>query len=348
MDFNVISKYLKENNYPDYKVKQIKDFYYKKTPKDWTFFTMLSKELRFELNSFLLDQVKLKKVYSSKIKDCLKAELFLKDRNVIESVLLKTSNRITVCVSTQVGCAVGCAFCATGKMGYKRDLTEFEIVDQIVFWLRYLKANLYQNKERNVYIKKKLINNIVFMGMGEPFLNFKNLIGAVDIINDKNGLDIGQRKISVSTVGIVSKIYEFTRLNLQINLAVSLHAVNNNLRDKLIPVNKKFPLKPLVNSCLKYVNYSNRKLFFEYCLIDNINDSKYDAYNLSKIILRHKLFHLNIIKFNPVKGINFVPSRNLEKFLKILKQNKVPFTLRKSLGEDIIGACGQLKYKKIK
>jgi len=221
-------------------------------------------------------------------------------------------------------------------MGFKRNLSVEEIVDQLLFWRCHLSENGSPQK----------ISRVVFMGMGEPFLNWDNLVASLKIINSPSGCFIGQRKISVSTAGIVPRIYDFTRLNTQINLAISLHSLKNHVRTSLMPVNRQFPLPVLLDACFNYVEQTKRQLFFEYVLIRDVNDSPSDLSLLIDFLRSHRLFFLNLIPANPVLS-KIVPSppQTVNRFTRTLSRLGPNFTLRRSLGADISAACGQLATK---
>lgn len=273
-------------------------------------------------------------------KDSLKAKLVLKDGMKIETVLMAYREWLTVCVSTMVGCPLGCLFCATGKMGFKRNLESKEIVDQIIFWNYYLDD--LRNKPK---IKK--VSRVVFMGMGEPFLNWENVMSATKEICKSKDLDIGQRKITLSTVGITPKIYEFADLKLQMNLAISLHSPFEAKRKEIMPVSEKYPLAELLKACQYYVQKTNRKLFFEYALMERFNDNKEDVAQLRKIFDLSPLFHLNVIVLNKTDcGYKGSGVGRREYFQHSLENFHIPFTFRRSVGRNINAACGQLITEK--
>lgn len=256
-----------------------------------------------------------------------KALLTLSDNAKIETVLMDYDYWLTVCVSSQVGCPLACKFCATGQLGFKRNLTAEEIVDQIVFW--------------NQKIYPRYVGRVVYMGMGEPFLNWDNLINSLKTIHQY--LNIGSRKISISTAGVVPRILDFTKLDNQVNLAISLHSANQSVRASIMPITKQYPLDQLHAVCLAYVRTTSRQLFFEYAPIDGINDTPKAAAELIKFIQSHHLFYLNIINLNLVAG-GCLPSTpaNLKKFLDILTRAGVEYSVRRSFGSSINAACGQL------
>jgi 23S rRNA (adenine2503-C2)-methyltransferase len=234
-------------------------------------------------------------------------------------------NWLTACVSTQVGCPLACSFCATGKMGLKRNLTSSEIVDQVLFW--------------NHRLFPKYIGRIVFMGMGEPFLNWDNLLEAIDII--RNDLQIGARKISISTAGIVPRIYDFANLDTEVNLAVSLHSADQSTREQMMPIARQYSLDELLKSLLYYVDKTHRQVFFEYLLAKNVNDSDRHLNLLIDFIRSSKLFYLNLIPLNPIKN-GLTPSTRLDYFQSKLAQAGINFSVRQSIGRSINSACGQL------
>ncbi len=268
---------------------------------------------------------------SSRTDQVSKALLELSDGNAIETVLIKNRSRYTACISSQVGCPLYCAFCATGLSGFTRDLTAEEIVEQVVFWNKSLAK------------EKKRVNNIVFMGMGEPFLNWDNVKEALKRINSPGGLNTGQRHISLSTCGLIDRIKDFSREKTQINLAVSLHSALNQTRSRLMPVNKKHSLAKLIPACLEYVQKTKRKLFFEYTLLQGVNDTNKEIVAVAKLIQKHYLFHLNIIPYNAT-DTDFKPTgkKRLKQITAYLDHKKVSYTVRKSVGSDINAACGQL------
>lgn len=252
----------------------------------------------------------------------------LADGNFIESVLIYAKDRKTICLSTQVGCKFACPFCASGQKGFIRNLVQSEIINQILF----LQYNL-----------KHKITNFVFMGMGEPLDNYRNLSKAITIMNTKEAMDIGARRITVSTCGIVPAIERLKDLGLQINLSISLHAANDKLRDELVPVNKQYPLKKLVEACQGYINRTKRFITLEYVLIKGKNDSLKDADGLTTIAKRLKV-KVNLISCSPIPNLNFHPSqqKDIILFKKRLVNKGVSVTMRESKGKDIMAACGQL------
>lgn len=316
---------------PVFRLKQLKKLVFQDLIYNWDQATVLNLELRKKLAKEIPLEIPYKLV-ESKDKNTLKAVVFLTDRLSCEAVLMRHKGRNTVCISSQVGCALNCAFCATGKAGFKRNLTSDEIIDQVLLFTRLLKK------------ENKKLNNVVFMGMGEPFLNYQAVLEAIKTINDPFGLAIGSRHISVSTCGIIEGIKKFSLESLQVNLAISLHAPTDKQRTQLMPVNKKYPLKDVLNIATDYVNKTKRKLMFEYTLIKGINDRPEDALNLAKI-MDQKLFFVNLIVYNPTGAFESSTKESIETFRKILEQNGVQATLRYHFGSDINAACGQLAPK---
>jgi len=349
MDIINLEKFLKDKGEKDYRLKQVKKAVFVDLVNDWDEATALSKELREKLKERLhISSLELLKLLESKNKDSTKAVFKLKDGNIIETVLMKHLNakeddakagRNTICVSSQAGCAMGCGFCATGKMGLKRNLTSEEIVDQVLFFARWLTSDV---KARPCH----KVNNVVFMGMGEPFLNYDNTIQAIRILNDKDGFNLGIRHISVSTCGIIPGIEKFADENLQVNLAISLHAADDKTRSKLMPINKKYPLAELMKAVDDYIKKINRKVMFEYLLIDGVNDRAEDAKNLAKL-MKNSLYHINLIKYHDTSsGLKPSPQAKRTQFFDALKKLGVSATFRISFGEDILAACGQLAGNK--
>ena len=247
---------------------------------------------------------------------------------LIESVLMNEKNRVTLCISTQVGCALDCKFCATAKMGFKENLSVGEILDQ------YLLARQKINKP---------ITNIVFMGMGEPFLNYKNVIKAAKLLNDSNGINMGSKRITISTAGVIRKIEEFTKSKEKFKLAISLNGTTDEQRTSIMPINIKNSLDELLNVARKYTETVNRWLTFEYVLLKEINDSVEDAKRLLSMLAGMKKCKLNIIPYNETDGEFRRPDKDkIENFVMALHPAKFPITVRWSKGTDIDAGCGQL------
>ncbi len=260
---------------------------------------------------------------------------------------MRHRGRNTVCVSSQVGCSCGCSFCATSRLGFVRNLDVQEIVEQVLFFNRLLKGECLRNGEvwrpKNP-LSEYRVRNVVFMGMGEPLLNYDNVFGAIDYFNDDKKFGIGQRKITISTIGIIPMIKKFAQRNMQVNLAVSLHASNDVLRSDIIPMNKKFGLSDLMSSLWDFVDMTGRRIFIEFVVIDGFNDDLKTVRELGKM-LSNKLVHVNLIPLNEVEGVNLRKGRGVrinEMQKVLLNEFGVVSTVRQVYGDDIGGACGQL------
>ena len=257
----------------------------------------------------------------------------MNDGEYVESVLMKYHHGYSLCISTQVGCKMGCTFCATGKGGFTRNLTPSEMICQI------------EKAQKDSEIR---ISNIVLMGMGEPLDNFYNVVRFIQLVTSDNGLNIGVRHISLSTCGLVPRIYELSEYNFGLTLSVSLHAPNNILRSNTMPVNKKYPIEELLAACRYYAEKTKRRISFEYAMISNVNDMDECAHELGKK-LKGMLCHVNLIPVNSVVETDYRKSSKdrLESFVKILEKYSVTATIRRTLGSDIDASCGQLRGKHI-
>lgn len=330
MIFEKIEEILK--NEPPFRLKQAKRAVFHELIEDWDDATNLSLVLRQRLKKECPLELK-SKVYVSKNKDTAKFLLTLKDKAQIETVLmLHAGSRATACVSSQVGCPLNCAFCATGQMGFKRNLTVGEILEQVLLISRYLK---------NEFKPKRTLTNIVFMGMGEPFLNYDNVWEAVRFINDKDGFNIGARKISISTSGIIEGIRKMANEKLQVNLSISLHAPNDELRQKIMPVAKQYPLKKLLATINDYIKKTSRKVMFEYLMLKDTNDSVEEAEQLAKI-MNKPLYMVNLIPYNPTDKFKPSETKTIKLFKDYLEKRGIFTTQRYEFGQDIKAACGQL------
>ena len=292
--------------------------------------TDLSKQLREKLEEVAeVGCLKMSIIQTSEVDHTKKFLFELADGNSIETVFMKYKFGNSICVSSQAGCRMGCAFCASGIGGLKRNLTGGEMLDQILL------------VEKNVEEK---ISNVVVMGTGEPFDNYHNLSQFIELINAKDGLNIGMRNITVSTCGIVPMIGQFGRDFPQVNLAISLHAPNDEIRKKIMPVNSSYPMDTLLNACKIHVEKTGRRITFEYALIKGINDSLNNADMLSDR-LRGTLCHVNLITLNKVNESGFLGSdrESAERFKKQLEKRGIPTTIRRELGTEISAACGQLR-----
>jgi 23S rRNA (adenine2503-C2)-methyltransferase len=345
---------------PVYRVTQLLEWLYVHRVATWEAMTNLPRPLREKLGQdFLLQTLEL--VRKQGARDTTQKFLWrLHDHLLIESVLIPanpalygdTSDRHTLCVSTQVGCAYGCKFCASGLDGLKRNLTPNEIVDQVLAVERWNATESFKcsvssvQTEQATGLKTRLIDNLVVMGMGEPLANYDNLLKALKILNAPWGGGIGARKITISTSGLAPQIRKLAAEPLQFRLAISLHGATDAVRNKIMPVNRKYPLKELVAACEHYQAQKGRMLTFEYILIAGVNDSIEQARPLAA--LAKKLFaKVNLIPYNKVEGLSWErPAEAIcEAFLAALEKQKVTATLRREKGHDIDAACGQLRLK---
>lgn len=269
----------------------------------------------------------------------------LHDGQLIETVLMRYDRRRTVCISSQAGCAMGCTFCATAQMGLQRNLTAGEIVAQVLYFERWLRQGP-QDQGGDGAAPAAGLSNVVVMGMGEPLANYQQLWQALRTLTDAAGYNMGARKITVSTVGLVPGIDRFAEEDLQINLAVSLHAPNDALRATLVPINHRYPLAEVMAACRRYVAHTHRRISFEYALMRGINDSRELAGELSTL-LKGLLCHVNLIPLNPVAGSAYQPSRreDVDAFVAELRSHGIPVTLRMRRGIDIDAGCGQLRAR---
>lgn len=331
-----LEEYFIQKGLKPYKAKQLFKWLYEKRVHDFDLMSDISKKLIVDLkNDFSCDLLKIKT--SQRSKDGTIKFLFeLSDGAYIESVLMKFDYGYSACISSQVGCNMGCSFCASGLLKKQRDLKVSEIVLQV------LMLQIELDKE------EKRLGNIVVMGTGEPFDNYDNLMKALSIINDPFSLAIGQRHISVSTCGLVPKIRKFAQENVQYNLAISLHGSNDELRSRLMPINRKYHLAELIDSIKFYLENTNRRVTFEYLLLAGINDTEQNAKEL-KDLLKGLNAYINLIPYNEVQENDYHTSseENALRFYDLLKKENVAVTLRQKRGDDIDAACGQLRAKEM-
>lgn len=333
LSLNDWKAWLKENKQPAFRATQIYDWLYKKRVESFEEMSNLPKDLRAALE----DQFRfttLKTLVHQVSKDGTQKFLFeLHDGHAIETVLMKHEYGNSVCVTTQVGCRIGCTFCASTLGGLKRNLEAGEIVAQVLA----VQRTLDQNDGR--------VSQIVVMGIGEPFDNYDALMKFLRIVNDEKGLHIGARHITVSTSGIVPKIYEFAKEGLQINFAISLHAPNDTLRTQMMPINRAYPLEKLIEAISYYIKTTNRRVTFEYGLT-HVNDSETHALELVKLIKGLKC-HVNLIPINNVEERTYkrTSKAQIQNFANILKKHGINVTIRREHGHDIDAACGQLRAK---
>ena len=310
---------------------QLYEFLYKKRINNTSEMNNIGNNIKERLNKdFSFDMIKL---IVKQEDNLVKKYLFeLTDGERIESVVMFHDYGISVCVSSQVGCNMSCAFCESGRLKKRRNLEAYEIVEQILLI------------EQDI---GKRISHIVVMGIGEPFDNYDNVMRFVKIVNDNKGIDIGSRHITISTCGIVPGIYKFMNEEGQVNLAISLHAPNDEIRNKIMPISKRYKLEELMEAIKKYISVTNRRVTFEYIMLDNINDSNECAMELSKL-LKGINCYVNLIPYNETENISFKRSKNSQimKFYDILKKNSINVTIRKEFGSKVDAACGQLRASK--
>lgn len=320
---------------PKYRANQLFTWLYKKRIQNLDAITVFSKSFRQELN--LVVDMGYMEIVDHQISADGETNKFLfklKDGHCVESVFMIDGKRRTVCLSSQVGCVLGCKFCATGKMGFQRNLTAGEIVDQLLTILKTMRVD---------------VTNLVLMGMGEPFLNYDNVLKACKVMSHSDGIAIGKRKITISTAGLIPQITQFTDEGHGYKLAISLNATDDETRSRLMPINKKYPLNELLNAAKYYASQSRHLFTFEYLMLSGVNDSIEDARNLVKLLktIRCKI---NIILFNATDG-NFLPpaEENINAFIQELLALKIVVSVRRSKGADIDAACGQLyhRYEKL-
>ena len=315
-----------------FKAEQIFSWLYEKRVFNFDDMTNLSLDLRDKLKS-TFDISLLKLVKKQESDDTNKYLFELSDGNLIEAVLMKHDYGNSVCVSSQVGCNMGCAFCESGRLKKVRDLTSGEIVRQIL-----MIENEFGNR----------ISSVVVMGIGEPFDNYDNVMRFIRTINDPKGIAIGARHITVSTSGLVPKIYEYSNEGIQTNLAISLHAPNDELRSRLMKVNKAYNISELMNAVDSYIARTNRRVTIEYLLLKDVNDTSECAIELATL-LRGKNVYVNLIPYNETSHLEFKKSskENIMNFYDILKKNKINVTIRREFGGDIDAACGQLRASEV-
>lgn len=309
-----------------FKATQVFEWLY--VHKNWNIFEFsnIKKSVLDKMDAdFTLDFIKMEIVEEGNL---VKKFLFrLQDGEKIEAVLMEHDYGLSVCVSSQVGCNMGCRFCESGRLKKVRNLETYEIVEQILLIEKYI---------------GKRISSVVLMGIGEPFDNYDNIIDFIRIINDAKGLAIGARHITVSTCGLVPKIVEFSDLDLQVNLALSLHGATDEVRNKIMPINKAYNLESVMKAISDYIKKTNRRVTIEYIMLDNINDREIDAINLSKL-LKGMNVYVNLIPYNETNNIDYKKSKRINEFFQSLKNKGINVTIRREFGGTIKAACGQLR-----
>ncbi|MEF2175830.1 MAG: 23S rRNA (adenine(2503)-C(2))-methyltransferase RlmN [Candidatus Absconditabacteria bacterium] len=344
-----LEEFRKEFKIQPYRLKQIVYEIYNNCKISFDEMTTLSKEFRLQLNErFDIIPFKLDKIIESG--DTTKFSFLTSDGHIIESVLMFHThdkgdhiklNRITQCLSTQIGCPIGCKFCVTGMMGITRNLNTNEIIGQILFANNYV-ANKFGKKLDGTLRK---VRNVVFMGMGEPLLNYDNLMSSIQIMLEQTKLSLSRRHITISTVGIIPGIKKLIEDKSQVRLAISLHSADQNIRENLIPVAKKYTLSELKDVLGDYLAKTGIRLFYEYIMIDSVTDSIQQANQLVKFIGNHDV-HVNLIAYNENPASDYKESSkdNIDNFKEVLIKNNILVTVRGSLGRESKGACGQLGY----
>lgn len=321
-----LKEYFTDLGEKEYKAIQIYEWLYVKRIKSFDLMSNVKKQIIEKLKQdFTMNPLEI--VAKQEDKDVKKYLFELHDKNKIEAVLMRHDYGLSLCVSSQVGCNMSCSFCESGRLKKVRNLEAYEMVLQL----------LMIEEETN-----ERITHLVVMGIGEPFDNYDNLMNFIDIINEPKGIALGSRHITVSTCGIVPKIKEFANNGKQINLAVSLHAPNDELRSKIMPINKVYPLNELIKTLKEYISKTNRRVTFEYILLKNVNDSKENALELAKL-LKGMNCYVNLIPYNETSHIEYKRSDKVMEFYDILKKNKINVTVRKEFGSKVSAACGQLR-----
>ncbi len=339
LDLSAFKSRLKDWGQPAYRARQLWEWLYVHLASDLEQMSNLPRSLRERLAAKLNTGVpQVANMIQSSDGRTRKDLLRLKDDETVEAVLMRYERRRTACISTQVGCAVGCPFCATGQMGFRRDLSSGEIVAQVLHFARILRNEGEGEGER--------LNNVVLMGMGEPLLNYDNSLAAVRRLIHPQGFNLGQRRITLSTVGIVPGIERLSGEKLQITLAVSLHAATDQLRDQLVPINRRYNLDALFEACYHYVERTRRRVSFEWALVEGVNDSPTQAQALAAR-LKGILAHINLIPLNPTSSYAGRPSSQaaVDGFTAILERHRISHTVRVRRGVDIRAGCGQLRQR---
>jgi len=346
MSYEALNAYINQLGEKSFRATQVFDWLHNKKVTNFRDMSNLSNTLIETLSSQTrIVQLELIDILSSK-DDSTKKYLFrLEDGHMIETVLMRYNYGYSICISSQVGCRMGCTFCASTIGGLARNLRPSEMLEQIYAIER---------------LENSLCHSVVVMGIGEPFDNFDHMISWIHLINHPKGRQLGQRHITISTSGIVPKIRAFADLQLQVNLAISLHSTNNNNRSELMPVNRKYPIEALIESCMYYISKTNRRITFEYTVISGVNDQESQARALVHLV-KPILCHINLIPINPGNNSQVVENgqvinegykkpdvQTLQRFKSIIDKSGIPVTIRRSLGADIDASCGQLRHQHMK
>ena len=328
MTYSELEDFFTSNGYKKFKAKQVYDWLYKKRVNSFKEMYNVSKKV-IELleENFIFDSIEM--LLKKEDVDVAKYLFNLSDNNKVEAVLMNHDYGNSLCISTQVGCNMGCKFCESGRLKKVRNLETSEMVLQIL------------KVEADIGMR---ISHVVLMGIGEPFDNYDNVISFVDIINNANGIALGSRHITISTCGIVPKIREFTNYDKQVNLAISLHAPNNEIRNKIMNINKAYSIDELMGALKEYISVTNRRVTFEYIMLKDINDSKACALELANL-LKGMNCYVNLIPYNETSHIEFKKSsqKSILDFYDVLKKNNINVTIRREFGRKVSAACGQLR-----
>ncbi len=331
LEYFQLENLIKEIGEPKFRAKQIFQWLHRGV-ESFDEMTNLSKDTKRKLSEVsYISKLRIREKYVSKIDGTVKYLFELDDGNCIESVVMRYKHGITICISSQVGCRMGCGFCASTIGGLLRSLTAGEILNQVLFATKDLGAR---------------ISNIVMMGIGEPLDNYDSVVKFLHNVNHPDGICIGYRHISLSTCGVVDKIKQLSDENLPITLSISLHAPNNEIRNKIMPVNKKYPVEVLIDACKEYIKKTGRRISFEYSLISGVNDSEKEARELAKL-LKGMLCHINLIPVNKVEERDYHKGtkENIRRFQECLTELGMNATVRRELGSDISASCGQLRKR---
>ena len=337
LDLPELTATLEDWGYPAFRARQVWQGLYRNLWDAPDAFRTLPKDLRQRLTeAFTFSHLRAVTTLRSTDGETEKTLFYLPDGSPVETVRMRYLRRRTLCISTQSGCAMGCTFCATGQMGLRRNLTSGEIVEQVLFYARKLAA------------RGERVTNIVLMGMGEPFHNYDATLAAIDRLNHPEGMKLGARRFTISTVGLIPGIERFTRERRQVNLAISLHAADDDLRSSMLPVNKRYPIADLMSAVRRYTETTHRRVTFEWALINGVNDTPEQAQRLATL-LQGMLAHVNVIPLNPTEGFEgqaTTPER-ARRFQSILETRGIPCTIRLRRGIDIQAGCGQLAQSSI-
>ena len=342
LTYDQLLAWLMEYGHKKFRALQVWHWLYRQRVTDFSEMIDVNKECIQLLRDHFVIQTLNKHLQQESADGTIKFLFKLQDGNLIETVLMRNKFGLSVCVTTQVGCSIGCSFCASGLLTKKRDLTSGEMVEQI------MKVEQHLDQEK----QNERVSHVVVMGIGEPFDNFKNLVDFLLIIKDDQGLAIAARRITVSTSGLADKIYEFADLNLQVNLAISLHATNNELRTQIMKINRVFPIEKIMQAVYYYLGKNKRRITLEYILLKDVNDSREHAHELADLIGDdgHRA-NVNLIPYNPVdehSQYQRSEQESMRAFYDTLKKRSINCSIRLEHGTDIDAACGQLRSKQIK